>query len=118
MSEQLPTETVRYTIEGFIDVADPSDHAMFMVKPYLNMYHDSSIGGLVEDFAIDMSMGHGWEDDDSLDRRLIQNAFYKVRKKNTRNRLYFKRVVEVYPYDDEAEGEIYHVLEKDGVQYD
>lgn len=111
MAEQTAT---RYVLEGFtVDAApDEFDGATILVKPVVVFTHQH-LDELVDDFCIDASLGDVWEDQEEDDeRRGMLNAFYKVRKKNTANRHYFRRVVEVYPFDDSM-SDVYKELERE-----
>lgn len=112
------TETaneVTVTLEGFTDWCSESEAYIVMVKP---IYQDipldaTSIEHVVEEYCIDVSLGGEpkSEEIDKAELRRVRNAFYKVRKKNTANRSYWKRVVKIYPGDEEK---VFDILESVG----
>jgi hypothetical protein len=106
------TAPKRYVLEGFEDFRGDFDTGIYLVKPVIACIDASRIENVVEDFCIDASIGLDWEDDEPQDvRKRIQNCFYRVRKKDTRDLKYFRAVVEVYSDD---ENEVYRIIEKQG----
>lgn len=108
------SEVKRYVLEGFEDFRGDFDTGIYLVKPVVAMADSSTIENVVEDFCIDASLGDEWTNDEDLDRRAIQSCFYKVRqKKQTPNFKYFRAVVEVPPYDENAQ-DVYTIIEAEG----
>lgn len=107
-------QPVNITLEGFTIAAAPDEFegAAILVKPAV-IYTHQSLSELIADYCIDVSLGIEQEEEEGETRRRLQNAFYKVRKKSTPNRQYFRWVVEIYPYSDEAR-EVYRVIEWEG----
>lgn len=113
MSEPNPEITI--TLEGFVDRPSDSECYILMVKPIYQLDHldTSGVDQVVEDYAIAVCLGEEPEPEpsDSKVLRRVRNAFYKVRKKNTYNRTYWKRVVKIYPGDEEK---VFDILESVG----
>lgn len=89
------------TIEGYVDERGDFDMGIFMCKPVLEMTDGNSVEAFIEDYCIDVHLGDEGEDDDFLDKTAIMKVFYKIRKKDTINRSYWKCVVEVNLEDND-----------------
>lgn len=108
------TESMKITLEGFVDYRGEYDMGVYIVKPVVSAWDAYNLDTVIEDYCIDASLGQEPEDEDDPDvRRQIQNCFYRARKKSTEMIRYWKVTVEVYPYDDKLTN-LYDILEAYG----
>lgn len=113
-------KTVNRIIEGYEDttgVPDDFGSTIIMAKPIINI-GENSAESMIEDYCIDVSLGDEPETDEDVERKPLMDSFYKVRKKNTRNRRYWKVVVDIFiPDQNEDVTEVYRVIESVGLSF-
>lgn len=107
------TETVNevtVTLEGFTYHVDYG--YTFLCKPIVQEHPDTTDPDHVtEQYCIDVSLGEKPFEEEKESGKKIRNAFYKVRKRNTEYRVYWKRVVKIYVGDQDR---VFDVIESVG----
>lgn len=99
-------------IEGFEDYRGDYDSAVFIVKPVMLLYEAHNIIHAIEDMCINISLGDELQDDEYLDRKILLNTLYRLRKlKTTKTFKYFMAKVII---SWSGEDFIYEIIERDG----